>query len=368
MKNVIPFPTGNQAGDICAREEAVAWCVRIDRGDLTTEEQTRLDEWLRIPGNREMMRHVGDVWREMDGLSELAKLFPLPAETAAQKPPAWRRLCRQSAAAVVAGAIAVGLVLAALQNTGAPTEAIEIALTGEPTELVYETGIGQQTQAALKDGSTITLNTQSRISVQFSERERSIYLTAGEAHFDVEKDASRPFTVYVAGGSVRAVGTAFNVRLLNGRADIIVAEGVVEVEAKHLPSPSAGATTANAPAPEKQHAILTEGGSARISEQTVEATTQIPARAITNKLAWRHGKWIFEGETLAAVIAEVNRYTDRRIEIVDPHIGSLRVGGYFDIGDIESLLVALEGSFGIKSTQVSETLIQLSALDGDTHQ
>lgn len=362
MKNIIPFPpekTRNDfAGDADPREEAAAWLARIDRGDLAPEEAASLKAWLdRDRHNREAMRELEGLWSEMDRLSVLAELFPLPAEPAAVKPAPKRRWHTRAIAAAATAVIAIGLTLAVLKGgDGAP-------LSDEPTELVYETGVGQQSRAALKDGSVITLNTHSRVRVQFSEGERAVHLVAGEAHFEVEKEVARPFVVYAAGGSVRAVGTAFSVRLVNGRADVVVSEGVVEVKAEQ-PEPSASAD--KAPGTPSQSITLAEGGSARYGERAIETVAQLPAKAIENQLAWRRGKWIFEGETLAEVVAEVNRYTDRRIEIADPRIANLRVGGYFDVGDIEPLLAALEAGFGIKVTRVEEDLIQLSAMDGDT--
>jgi transmembrane sensor len=80
-------------------------------------------------------------------------------------------------------------------------------------------------------------------------------------------------------------------------------------------------------------------------------------------MAWHNGKWLFAGETLAEVIDEVSRYTDRRIEITDPQIAKLRIGGYFDIGEIDALMDALQAGFGVEVKQVSTQLIQLSALD-----
>ena len=66
----------------------------------------------------------------------------------------------------------------------------------------YHTGVGVQTPLDLADGSHITLNTDSAVSLDISRNRRSVRLLRGEAWFDVAKDPSRPFTVETPGGTV----------------------------------------------------------------------------------------------------------------------------------------------------------------------
>src|SRR5690606_17855872 len=68
------------------------------------------------------------------------------------------------------------------------------------TELA--TGIGEQRTVALADGSIITLNTGSRIRLQYKNNRRDIELKQGEAFFKVAADAQRPFRVNTSAGTV----------------------------------------------------------------------------------------------------------------------------------------------------------------------
>jgi transmembrane sensor len=64
-------------------------------------------------------------------------------------------------------------------------------------------------------------------------------------------------------------------------------------------------------------------------------------------LAWQGGAISFQGESLADAISEFNRYSRRRLELGDPELGTLRVGGEFRTTDIDSFVAALRASFGL---------------------
>ena len=113
---------------------------------------------------------------------------------------------------------------------------------------IYETRIGEQNSITLVDGSVIQLNTDSHIQVNYEKNQRSIVLMAGEAHFEVAKDPSRPFVVKAGDGMVRAVGTAFTVRINPEALKVIVTEGKVALAAatKVLPATTELDTTPTA--------------------------------------------------------------------------------------------------------------------------
>ena len=75
------------------------------------------------------------------------------------------------------------------------------------------------------DGSTLTLNTGSTVSVRITGSERRVRLTRGEAFFDVAHDPAKPFVVITDHGEVRVLGTSFGVRQMPAYADVSVAEG-----------------------------------------------------------------------------------------------------------------------------------------------
>src|SRR5690606_7984015 len=123
-------------------------------------------------------------WDQMSVLSELSEIFPLASYTPPKKRSTWKP--KLAIAAVTCLLVSVmGLTLLVSPVMDAPTAAS------------YVTAVGEQSTIELEDGSTITLNTNTAISVLYSTTERQINLERGEALFTVESDRTRPFRVYV---------------------------------------------------------------------------------------------------------------------------------------------------------------------------
>jgi transmembrane sensor len=181
---------------------------------------------------------------------------------------------------------------------------------------VYSTGIGEQRSLTLADGSTVTLDTQTRIRVRFSARERDIDLLEGQALFRVAKHDRQPFVVQSERAAVRAVGTEFDVYRQPARVTVTVLEGRVAVTSVQRP-----ADAVLVPAGE-QVAVLGSAGTTLPGAVDVAAAT-----------AWTQRRLIFESAPLAAVVEEFNRYNTRRLVIEDPRLGGLHVSGVFSSTD-----------------------------------
>jgi transmembrane sensor len=69
-------------------------------------------------------------------------------------------------------------------------------------------------------------------------------------------------------------------------------------------------------------------------------------------LSWTTGRLVFQGEKLAEVVAEINRYNARKLRVTDPDIASLRIGGNFQATDPDGFAKALGRTFGIKRKMV----------------
>src|SRR5690606_7134707 len=91
------------------------------------------------------------------------------------------------------------------------------------------TGIGERRVVALADGSSITLDSATSVDVKYAANERRIVLRDGQIFVTVAPDTARPFIVEARQGTVRALGTAFNVRAYDGGARVAVTEHAVRV-------------------------------------------------------------------------------------------------------------------------------------------
>lgn len=202
----------------------------------------------------------------------------------------------------------------------------------------YSTHIGEFQRVTLTDGSTVALNTNSEVTVRYTSRFRHVDLVHGEALFEVAKNRARPFDVEAGSTVVRAVGTAFSVRLhnegRNERVDVVVSEGRVAI------NPPSKATYA-------------AGTVATVRNGRVAATT-VDGDDISSRLAWTTGRLMFQGEKLSDVVAEINRYNQRKLLVADRDIAELHIGGTFQATDPDGFARALGSTFGIKSHLVSK--------------
>lgn len=189
----------------------------------------------------------------------------------------------------------------------------------------YESQVGEMRRLVLADGSVLTLNTDSAVVVRMAKDRRRIALKRGEASFEVAHDASRPFLVTAGDLTVRAVGTAFDVRLRGGRVDVAVTEGVVELS-------NAGGRAG----PPRR---LAHGAAAEARDGVV-AVSPMPRQVAEQRLAWRDGLLIFQGESLAAAAAEFQRYDGRKVVVVGDALAKRPVFGVFRTNNLDGFAEA----------------------------
>jgi transmembrane sensor len=196
----------------------------------------------------------------------------------------------------------------------------------------YTSGIGEVRRIALADGSTMLLNTDTEVAVQLSMQQREIRLIRGEALFEVAHDKARPFIVRANDTAVRAVGTAFAVRVEPSQVDVTVTEGVVEVSDRTTAAGS-GPVAPAVPRPPVQRVAANE----RIVIRRTRAPEiePIAIAAVNRQLAWREGMVSFDGDSLQTAVAEINRHNRRQIVIDDPLLGAKPIVGVFRATDLE---------------------------------
>ena len=231
-----------------------------------------------------------------------------------------------------------------------------------PSLLVFnaQTSVGEHRMMSLADGSVIHLNTDSLVSVDFSDARRDVHLLRGEAHFEVAHDEKRPFVVKAANNTVTAVGTAFNVQITSAKNfELLVTDGKVLVKNKQQNQQIVNST-------ESSHALdgvgelMIAGQKAVIGQQSIEQLT-LSNEQIQSDLAWQQGMLVFHGEPIALALQEISRYTSIHFTLADEQVKQRRVAGYFKAGDIQGLLFALENNFNIVYSKLDDQTIVLSS-------
>jgi transmembrane sensor len=170
-----------------------------------------------------------------------------------------------------------------------------------------------------------------------------VKLDAGEAWFEVAKDAARPFVVQAGPVRIRAVGTAFSVRRRGEGCDVLVTEGLVETWLDGL-----------ADRPSR----LSAGFRSLIAAGRDPVTIQAP-EDIERSLSWRTGSIALEGQSLAEAAEEFNRYNERRIVVVDPALAKRRFAGLFRTNDPEGFANAVAATIGARVT-IAPDVIRLA--------
>jgi transmembrane sensor len=318
-------------------QEAADWVARFDRGASSAEDDARLAAWLEAD-----VRHQGAFARasaayayldrakalgaQFTGAEATAPWAPHVSSRANSNAPSRRALLTggaAAAAAAVAGAIVFGPELYAHLFPSAPP-------------LLYTSKKGEIKLVSLTDESVLTLNTHSLVAVEYTEGRRSVELKDGEVMFSVAKDQERPFSVIAGGLEVRAVGTSFMVRHIEGRPpEVLVQEGMVDVVYRARPDSllRAGANT--------RVTALRDGAAPRLIKAAVSAAT------VARETAWRQGMIAFEGVSLRTAAAEFSRYSDTRIVIDDVAIANTTITGLFEANNPAGFTAAVAGSLGL---------------------
>jgi transmembrane sensor len=213
-----------------------------------------------------------------------------------------------------------------------------------PLPLTATTERGQQREVMLADGSRIQLNTDTILDWRMTTNERWVHLKRGEAYFDVARDTKRPFVVRAGSSEVRVLGTQFSVREENGRLQVIVRQGKVDV----VPDSSRIADVT----PTKVE--LTPGK--HLSYNDTDNVVRIAVVDPERSLAWRSGTLDFDAVTLDEAVSEINRYVSRPLVVIDSRLSGLRLSGRFNVGDSAAFLFTLRERFGILATFDRDTV------------
>lgn len=318
------------------REIAANWVIREDRG-LSLAEASELDVWLAAdPRHAEFYTQSTDSWLRFREISAAVRRQPVPRK--------WARAVR-SLPLWAGMAAAVVLTFTLLNSPPASAPTLTAPAVSGPTISVRSAPANRR----LPDGSIAQLKENAEISLAYSANERRVRLLRGEAFFSVEKDATRPFLVEVDHVTVRAVGTAFAVRFAPEAVDVVVTEGTVQITATSLP------TTL-----EQQDAVAPTGirvdagfrgiidRSAELEARRVVVSSLSPAE-LSLKLAWKEPVLELKGATLRELVAVITAQSGRTIEIGEPALEAVRIGGRFPIGDVDGFIRVIEEIYEVKS-------------------
>lgn len=316
-----------------ADEAAAFWYARL-QGDAGPDDRRRFAEWRLASAEH---RRAWDALERADRRLDALIGHPALAARLADARRGTDRPARPGGASFSGPfsgtarlALAASLTLAILGGAAfvaSPWMRRPAARPAAPTGTHYATAVGERRTITLADGSRVTLDTDSALFVPrpWGGR-RDVTLVRGQALFDVARDPARPFVVTSRGRTVRALGTRFAVRDEPDRFSVALLEGKVRVDL-----PQAGATAR----------ILAPGDTLDLQGKTLTLRHGHAAA----EAGWMRGRLSFDARPLADIVAELNRYSPRRIVLDDAALGQRAFSGTFDLSPEGSraLVVALQG-------------------------
>lgn len=303
--------------DTDALEQAADWQMRLQEDP---EAHAAFEQWLQASAEHR------SAWQTMEKLwGALGEITPASAAPPPQRPtpvPAIRpkRRRRWLSVSIAAGVCAVAVIIA--------PEAT-LALRSD-----YHTGVGETRAVQLADGSTVTLSPQSALRLTGSDA-RQVELLQGQAYFQVAPDQQHPFIARAGELSVRVLGTAFDLELHADSAEVALEHGQVQAE--------------NAQPPLSER--LMPGQRLKLSWPSglVERSQLDPSQVAS----WRSGSLFVENQTVADIVAHLQRYTPGWIIITDPALKQRRITGVFDLENPTRALAALAQSLSVQSRQMT---------------
>lgn len=315
-----------------ASDAALGWIARLRSDQASAADRASFALWLgEHPRHRRAMDQMLELWDDLGALQLLRPESPVLLPRASANSRRW-----YAGAAAVAATVMLAILLYPL-------------LGSDPVSTQYRTAVGERLSIALDDSSRVLLNTDSSISVTYTDAQRHIDLRRGEAWFEVKPDSARPFHVDAGETRVTAIGTAFNVYRQHDGADITVTEGVVrvsEIVESGLHKPATEVLHVN------QQLRTGSGGWALSAAADVNA-----------QLAWRQGELVADNMPLAVLVAELERYHDTNYMIADPAIAGLTLSGVLQLDQPDAILNALRLSLGIQTHTLDSGTVQLLKAD-----
>lgn len=313
--------------------QAAFWFNQHRAGDMTAVDRRAFQIWLHgDPAHQQAYAALERQWALIGDLAENTDLRAAMRKLDAELGDRRRRRIFLVAAALSLALIAGWTVVRGDHLSRRHDNA-------SPRGQRHATAVGERREVALPDGSRVTLDTASSITVHDMRRRRLVILDKGRAYFQVDGAVDHPFTVIADGREVRATGTSFIVRIDPDAVRVALAEGRLAVEHAGSKVDMAAGEKLTVPA---AHAWTRE------------------AVDIARETSWLNGQLSFINEPLASAITEVNRYSRRQLVFPDGKIPDRRIVGIFPAGDCRQFAEAMEMNGFARIVATSNDRIELS--------
>ena len=220
-----------------------------------------------------------------------------------------------------------------LHITETSTVAPKLAKAAESGPLQIDVPRGGEFVVTLEDSTRVWLNSESRLTypAHFSASSRRVELI-GEAYFEVTHNPDVPFIVESANQRVRVYGTEFNIRSYpeDDAVYTTLSSGSISL------SPSSGVG----------EIFLSPGKQAVFTKETSEA--KVRSVDIERVTGWRHGRFVFEEQSLRQIMRDLARWYDFEYEFADNEAAeTIFMGSIPRYSNFKTAIAILEKSGGL---------------------
>lgn len=312
-------------------QEAIRWLVVLRDDEVTVSDHEEFERWLATSADHKAAwRWACEVWEDAD------KAAPAIRERLATQRGSVIAFARKESLASKSFGKWLPIAAAFCLFAGGA-----VVLSNPGLLAQEQTSRGEIRPVSLPDGSVAEMGSESSLSFSTEGQQRVVTLYSGEAHFKVAPNPDKPFIVRAKDGSIMALGTAFNVKLLPTSVNIAVTEHVVEV----VP-------------PYGERFRLSNGQQATYGAAGVSAVAPSDAASAT---AWQRKRLVLQNVQLQDVLADVDRYRAGRIIVLDEAINAIPVTAVLDISDPEAALSTIERTLPVKVARFGSILTLISA-------
>lgn len=311
-------------------EQAFFWIAYLESGEATDEDYEALEAWIEKDSQHGPALHEARrLWQETGAALSLPAREPL-SPPLIRTAPANRRSPRAQArwiagAGLLAACLGIGLFMMPFMDRAPQPPAATTYMAAR-----YSTAIAEVRRFALEDGSEIVLAGDSAVEITFRDNSREAVLLQGQAFFEVAPAPARPFSVAAGPASVTVLGTAFDVRRGPSQTTVSVVSGTVSVRASEAASPQ----------------VLTVGQ--RLSVDKNGRFGPVQRFEPNQVLSWQELRFSFEDSRLEDLIADLNRYSQPRIELADPSLRDINVSASFSLDQSDAMLASLAAALSLE--------------------
>lgn len=328
--------------------EAAEWLVKRDRG-LSEREALELREWLG-QDTRHRMRFAfhEQTWERFSTLEETEEVEKFETRPVwmgqGRSKPEFQKLA--PAMLSLSAVLLLGLMI--WVGAGLIDGKERVEYEGRYVVDKYETRI-------LSDGTILELNEGARAKVRLTDSHRRVWMHEGEAHFHVAKDVMRPFVVYARGAEVRAIGTAFNVRVDHEGVYVVVTEGRI-----HFSSTASEDEPGNTALSFSEQ--LDAGQATSLELGAPNAVPLVETHTydqLAELLAWKPETLEFSDAPLGDVVTAFNKRNTIQIVLAHEELETMPIEATFRSDNVLAFTRLLELTFDLKADRVAQDEIVL---------